>query len=60
MGEKHRTEVTEVTEGDRDRWPKIFGERAELPGENPHEWGEKHRTEVTEGTEGDWEYSVNG
>jgi hypothetical protein len=30
---KHRTEVTEVTEWDWVYWPKIFGERPELPGE---------------------------
>ena len=33
-GGKHRTEVREATEGDRDWCPKIFGERAEFPGEN--------------------------
>jgi hypothetical protein len=41
---KHRTEVTEVTEGDWDWWPKIFGERPEARGREPGEWG-KHRTE---------------
>ena len=51
--EKHRTEVTEATEGDMGWVTKILSVTA---------WAsvrgigatEKHRTEVTEATEGDW------
>jgi hypothetical protein len=52
-GGKHRTEVTEATEGgfglvDECTWVKIVGSRA-----GTRQRG-KHRTEVTEATEEDW------
>jgi hypothetical protein len=54
----HRTEVTEVTEGDGDLVRKLFGERREFLGGN-HANGGKHRTEVTEVTEGDGDRGEN-
>jgi hypothetical protein len=49
---KHRTEDTEVTEGDLGSWTRELGERRWLPHENCVKRG-KHRTEVTEVTEVD-------
>jgi hypothetical protein len=48
---KHRTEVTEVTEGEPALWTRGFGGHRWLMGEKHADWG-KHRTEVTEVTEG--------
>jgi hypothetical protein len=52
-GEKHRTEDTEVTEGDgvggrKKAWVDTVASVRE------HAKGKKHRTEDTEVTEGDW------
>jgi hypothetical protein len=54
---KHRTEVTEVTEGETAcvrgfRWTWVMGEKHANPG--------KHRTEVTEATEGETALCVRG
>jgi hypothetical protein len=49
---KHRTEVTEATEGDLGYWPKFYRWQRERLGEKS-DATEKHRTEVTEATEGD-------
>jgi hypothetical protein len=46
---EHRTEVTEVTEGDSG-WGSVCCERRGILARNVRNWGE-HRTEVTEGIE---------
>jgi hypothetical protein len=52
IGEEHRTEGTEVTEGIKDWRGKVFGGKLRFwAGKTRIE--EKHRTEVTEVTEGD-------
>jgi hypothetical protein len=48
LGWRHRTEVTEVTEGDRRRGREGFGWTGWLLGGKRANWG-KHRTEATEG-----------
>ncbi len=48
---KHRTEVTEATEGIKRLGGEWVGRRLRLPCGN-HGAGGKHRTEVTEATEG--------
>jgi hypothetical protein len=49
---KHRTEVTEGTEGDG-LWRGVLWATPAAPGRKTRAGG-KHRTEVTEGTEGGW------
>jgi hypothetical protein len=52
VGGKHRTEVTEATEGIWGGWPKFYRWQRRRLGEKSGAT-EKHRTEVTEATEGD-------
>jgi hypothetical protein len=49
--EKHRTEVSEVTEGEWELMAESFLVKAVASVRELREWG-KHRTEVTEVTEG--------
>jgi hypothetical protein len=59
FGEKHRTEVTEVTEGGIEVGENIHASDSMACWRETTRFGEKHRTEVTEVTEGGIEFGEN-